>query len=70
MSHARPKILLIRLRSANWIGAVEVFNAFLVIMRLPFTAKSVAAKTIAQMVGGADYFVVGNRSADLWLWHL
>ena len=41
------------------IGAVEVFNAFLVIMRLPFTAKSVAAKTIAQMVGGVDYFVIG-----------
>ena len=34
------------------IGAVEVFNSFLVIMRLPFTAKSVAAKTIAQTVGG------------------
>ena len=41
------------------IGAVEVFNAFLVIMRLPFTAKSIAAKTIAQMVGGVDYFVIG-----------
>ena len=41
------------------IGAVEVFNGFLVIMRLPFTAKSVAAKTIAQMVGGVDYFVIG-----------
>ena len=40
------------------IGAVEVFNAFLVIMRLPFTAKSIAAKTIAQMVGGVD-FVIG-----------
>ena len=26
------------------IGAVEVFNAFLVIMRLPFTAKSVRPK--------------------------
>ena len=26
------------------IGAVEVFNAFFVIMRLPFTTKSVAAK--------------------------
>ena len=34
------------------IGAVEVFIAFLVIMRLPFTTKSVAAKTIAQMVAG------------------
>ena len=32
------------------IGAVEAFNAFLVIMRLPFTAKSIAAKIIAQMV--------------------
>ena len=41
------------------IGAVEVFNAFLVIMRLPFTAKSIAAKTIAQMVGGVDCFVIG-----------
>ena len=41
------------------IRAVEVFNAFLVIMRLPFTTKSVAAKTIAQMVGGVDYFVIG-----------
>ena len=36
------------------IGAIEVFNAFLVIMRLPFSTKSVAAKTIAQMVGGVD----------------
>ena len=36
------------------IGAVGVFNAFLVIMRLPLTTKSVAAKTIAQMVGGVD----------------
>ena len=41
------------------IGAVEVFNAFLVIMRLPFTTKSVAAKNIAQMPGGVDYFVIG-----------
>ena len=41
------------------IGAAEVFNALLVIMRLPFTTKSVAAKTIAQMVGGVDYFVIG-----------
>ena len=41
------------------IGAIEVFNAFLVIMRLPFSANSVAAKTIAQMVGGVDYFVIG-----------
>ena len=32
------------------IKAVEVFNVFLVNMRLPFTGKSVAAKTIAQMV--------------------
>ena len=28
-------------------------------MRLPFTTKSVAAKTIAQMVRGVDYFVIG-----------
>ena len=41
------------------IGAVEFFYAFLVVMLLPFTAKSVAAKTIAQMVGGVDYFVIG-----------
>ena len=51
------------------IGAVEVFNAFIVIMRLPFTTKSVAAKTIAQMVGGVDYFVI-DIAPDLWLWHL
>ena len=31
----------------------------LLIIRLPFTARSVAAKTIAQMVGGVDYFVIG-----------
>ena len=41
------------------IGAVEVCNAFRLIIHLPFTAKSVAAKTIAQMVGGVDYFVIG-----------
>ena len=41
------------------IGAVEVFNAFHVIMRLPFTTKSVADKTIAQMVGWVDYLVIG-----------
>ena len=29
------------------IGVVEVFNAFLVIMLLPFTTKCVAAKTMA-----------------------
>ena len=28
-------------------------------MRLPLTAKSVAAKINAQMVGGVDYFVIG-----------
>ncbi len=28
-------------------------------MRLPFTSKTIAAKTIAQMVGGVDYFVIG-----------
>ena len=41
------------------IGAIVVCNAFLVIMRLPFSTKSVAAKTIAQMVGGVDCFVIG-----------
>ena len=41
------------------IGAIEVFGAFVVILRMPFSAKSVAAKTIAQMVGGVDYFVIG-----------
>ena len=41
------------------IGAIEVFNAFLVIMCLPFSTKSVAVKTSAQMVGGVDYFVIG-----------
>ena len=41
------------------IGAIEVLNAFLVIVRMPFSAKSFAAKTIAQMVGGVDYFVIG-----------
>ena len=40
------------------IGAAEVFNAFLVIMHLPFTTKNVAAKTITQMAGGVDYFVI------------
>ena len=41
------------------IGTVEVFNAFLVIMLLPFTTKGVATKTIAQTVGGVHYFVIG-----------
>ena len=45
--------------AASSLVRVEVFNAFLVIMRLPFTTKSVAVKTIAQMVGGIDYFVIG-----------
>ena len=48
-----------RKRCCFVIGAIEVFNAFLVIMRLPFSTKSVAAKTIAQMVGRVDYFVIG-----------
>lgn len=41
----------------DWGG--EVFSTFLVIMRLPFNAKSVAAKTIAKMVGGVDDLVIG-----------
>ena len=41
------------------IGAIEVFKAFLVIMGMQFSTKIFAAKTIAQMVGGVDYFVIG-----------
>ena len=41
------------------IGAIEVFNAFLMIMRLPFSTKRVAAKTIDKKVGRVDYFVIG-----------
>ena len=42
------------------IGAIEVLNAFFLIIRMPFEGKSIAAKkTIAQMVGGVDYFVIG-----------
>ena len=54
-------VVLSRLGSVGCfvIVAVEACSAFLVIIRLPFTAKSVAAKTIAQMVGGVDYFVIG-----------
>lgn len=33
------------------IGGIEVFNAFFLIIRMPFDGKSIAAKTIAQMVG-------------------
>ena len=39
-----PMVLsLIRMIGCFVIAPVEVFNAFLVIMRLPFTAKSVTA---------------------------
>ena len=41
------------------IGAFEVVSAFVVILRIPFSSQSFAAKTIAQMVGGVDYFVIG-----------
>ena len=41
------------------IGAFEVVSAFFVILRIPFSSQSFAAKTIAQMVGGVDYFVIG-----------
>ena len=41
------------------IGAIEVFNAFFLIIRMPFDGNSIAAKTIVQMVGGVDYFVIG-----------
>ena len=42
------------------IGAVEVFNVFLAIMRMPFNAKSIAAKKMSQTVGVVDYFVIGT----------
>ena len=41
------------------IGAAEVLAAFADIIRLPFTEQSLAARSIAQMVGGVDYFVIG-----------
>ena len=41
------------------IGAIEVVSTFFVILRIPFSSQSYAAKTIAQMVGGVDYFVIG-----------
>ena len=34
------------------IGAIEVFNAFLVIMRLPFSTKSVAANQSLRWLEG------------------
>ena len=40
------------------IRAVELLSISCDV-RLPFTAKSVAAKTIAQMVGEVNYFVIG-----------
>ena len=40
-------------------GAIEVINTFFLIIRMPFDGKSIADKTIAQMVGGVDYFVIG-----------
>ena len=53
------------------IGAVEVFNAFLVIMRLPFTTKSVAAKEILPMslqaTSGSSYFLIILKIASLML---
>ena len=36
------------------IGVIEAFNAFLLIMRMPFSTKSVDAKTTAQMVRGGE----------------
>ena len=45
-------VVLSLLRSAGCfvIGAIEVFNAFFLIIRIPFDGKRIAAKTIAQMV--------------------
>ena len=42
------------------IRVIEVFNAFFLIIRMPFNGKIIAAKTNAQMVGGGvDYFLIG-----------
>ena len=41
------------------IGAFEVFKAFGATLSMFLGTTSVGAKTIAQMVGGVDYFVIG-----------
>ena len=44
------------------IGVFEVVSTLFVILRIPFRSQSFAAKTIAQMVGGIDCFVIGMHS--------
>ena len=44
------------------IGVFEVVSTLFVILRIPFLSQSFAAKTIAQMVGGIDCFVIGMHS--------
>ena len=41
------------------IGVIEVFNPFSLIIRMALDGKSIAVKTIAQIVRGVDYFVIG-----------
>ena len=41
------------------IGASEVLAAFWRLLRHPIGSSSLQAKSIAQMVGGVDYFVIG-----------
>ena len=41
------------------VGAAEVLAAFGEAMTLPFSQHDLASHSIAQMVGGVDYFVIG-----------
>ena len=41
------------------VGAAEVLAAFGEAMTLPFSDQGLASHSIAQMVGGVDYFVIG-----------
>ena len=41
------------------IGASEVLSAFWRLLSHTFGSSSLQAKSIAQMVGGVDYFVIG-----------
>ena len=51
------------------IGAIEVFKAFLVIMGMPFSTKSLRPKRSLKW-SGRRLFRHRDRPADLWLWHL
>ena len=44
------------------IGVFEVVSTLFAILRILFLSQSFAAKTIAQMVGGIDCFVIGMHS--------